>query len=117
MDRTRPEGYYGRGMIFNLQGQFTEAKHELNEAAASNYAKAYGGLATVYFNMANAELRKLRGQKDQTELAAAGERINGYRQKSIDSATKELESNRRPLPTRLLRGLANADKSPIRCGL
>jgi tetratricopeptide (TPR) repeat protein len=114
VDRSRPEGYYGRGLIYSLQGQFAEAANDLDEAAARNYAKAYGGLASVYFNMANAELRKARNTKDQAELAAIGERINGYRQKCIDSATKELEASHgphagAPLSTRLLRGLAYAD--------
>ena len=109
VDRTRPEGYYGRGLVYNLQGQFAEAVTELDEAAVRKYAKAYGGLAAVYFNMANAELRKTRTIKDQAELAAAAERINGYRQKCIDSATKELEANPRALSTRFLRGLAYAE--------
>ena len=95
IDRTRPEGYYGRGLVYNLQGQFAEAANELDEAAARKYAKAYGGLAVVYFNMANAELQKLPTMKDRAELAAAAERINGYRQQCIDNATKELEANPR----------------------
>lgn len=108
-DRTRPEGYYGRGQIYNLQGRFAEAANDLEEAAARNYAKAYGGLASAYIGMANEELRKALSTTDPAERTAAVKRISGYRQKCIDNATKELEANRRAILTRLLRGLAYAD--------
>ncbi len=63
IDSSRPEGYFGRGMIHNLKREYAEALKDLDEAATRKYPKALGGLTAVYFDMATAEHLKAQARE------------------------------------------------------
>jgi tetratricopeptide (TPR) repeat protein len=115
IDKSRPEGYYGRGLVYRAQQRYDEAINDFNEALTRNYSKAYRGLTMAYSALAAEEHAKIAAMqrkpdgKQRPEYAAAVEKEYQMRQKCIDNATKALDANRHLAMIYVLRGLAFAN--------
>ncbi len=59
IDNSRPEGYYGRGLVYRAQQKYAEAIKDFEEALTRKYSKAYRGLATTYSALAAREHAKV----------------------------------------------------------
>jgi tetratricopeptide (TPR) repeat protein len=115
IDSGRPEGYYGRGEVYRIKRQYPEAIKDFQEAVARKYAKAYGGLALVYFTLADVErlkaqaLLRKRTENQSVEYAAGMKKGLEYSQQCVDNATRALEANRHQPELYIRRGLAHAN--------